>query len=96
MANYNLSLNNLLTTATAPREKYSYVNGERTETINGYMYRLIDIANGEVLSVTIPYKKTFTPQSYVEVVNATGTPYIANNRATLSIKADNILMKDEL
>lgn len=91
MASYNIYLEPLLTTNAEPKEKYKYVNGERTETVEGYSYRLIDVSNGEVLNVTISRKKSFEPQTYVEVLNAVGTPYIANSRATLSIKADDII-----
>ncbi|MFC4389258.1 hypothetical protein ACFOZ1_15865 [Gracilibacillus marinus] len=90
MAGYSINLEELLTTNAEPREKYRYVNGERTETVEGYSYRLIDVSNGEILNITIPLKKSLVPQTYVEIVNAIGTPFVANNRATLSIKADDI------
>lgn len=90
MASYRINLDTLLTTNTEPREKYKYVNGERTETIDGYSYRLIDVSNGEILNITLPHKKVLQPQTYVEIINAVGTPFIANNRATLSIKAEDI------
>jgi hypothetical protein len=90
MASYRINLDTLLTTNAEPREKYKYVNGERTGTIDGYSYRLIDVSNGEILNITLPHKKELKPQTYVEISNAIGTPFIANNRATLSIKADDI------
>lgn len=90
MASYRIALDTLLITNVEPREKYHYENGQRTEKVIGYSYRLIDISNGEVLNITIPSKKAFDPTTYVEVVNPIGTPYTANNRATLSIKADDI------
>ncbi|QJX60373.1 hypothetical protein HLK66_00920 [Niallia circulans] len=90
MPSYSINLESLLTTNTEPREKYKYVNGERTETVEGYSYRLIDVSNGEILNITIPRKKILEPQTYVEIVNAVGTPFVTNNRATLSIKAEDI------
>ncbi|GIO22515.1 hypothetical protein [Oceanobacillus sp. J11TS1] len=95
MATYQLFLDRLLTTSAEPRTKYAYKDGERTDKIEGYSYRLIDVINGEVLTVTIPHNKELPSESYVEVVNATGTPYIANNRATLSVKAKDIVLVDE-
>lgn len=91
MASYSVNLEALLTTNAEAKRKFKYVNGERTETVEGYSYRLIDITNGDVLNITIPNFKVLEPQTYVKVVNAVGTPYILNNRATLSIKASDII-----
>ncbi|WP_242303246.1 hypothetical protein [Bacillus cereus group sp. BfR-BA-01495] len=95
MASYSINLEALLTTNAEPREKYKYVNGERTEIVEGYSYRLIDVSNGEILNITIPRKKILEPQTYVEIVNAIGTPFITNNRANLSIKADDIHLLEQ-
>ena len=95
MASYSLNLNQVMATSTEPREKFIYVNGERTETKSGYTYKLIDIDQGEILSVTIPKPTFLPPQKFVEVINPVGTPYVSGNRALLSIKADDIIPIEE-
>lgn len=92
---FSINFYRLLTTDVEPRKKYAYINNERTDTIEGHVYRLIDIINGEVLNITLPKYKKLPPQSYVEVINAYGTPYISGNRAVMSIKADDIILIDE-
>lgn len=94
MARYSINLEDLLTTNAEPKEKYKYVNGERTEIVDGYSYRLVDVSNGEILNITIPHKKNLEPQTYVEIINAIGTPFVTNNRATLSIRAEDIRPAD--
>ena len=88
---FSLNLPRLLTTSTEPRAKYSYVNGEKTEQIEGYTYRLIDISQAEILSITLKKKIDLPSESFVEAVNAIGRPYIANNRAAMSIRADDLV-----
>lgn len=92
---YSLNLPKLLTTTSEPRTKYAYINQERSDTIEGYVYRLIDLAQGEILNITLPKYKKLPSQSYVEILNPIGTPYVSGNRAVLSIKADDIIPVDE-
>lgn len=92
---YSLNLPKLLTTNAEPRTKYAYINQERSDTVEGYVYRLIDIVNGEVLNITLSQYKKIPSQSYIEVLNAVGTPYISGNRAVMSIKADDIVLVDD-
>ncbi|MDT2640999.1 hypothetical protein P7D31_12895 [Enterococcus dongliensis] len=95
MASYSLNLSNLMATSAEPRPKNIYENGERTEKISDYSYNLIDVNQGAILSVTIPKQKFLPPQSFVEVINPVGTPYVSENRALLSIKADDIIPIDD-
>lgn len=95
MTSYSLNMFKLMTTSADPRPKNIYENGERTERISGYSYNLIDVEQGSILSVTIPKQKFLPPQSFVEVINPLGTPYVSGNRALLSIKADDIIPIEE-
>lgn len=88
---YKLNLNNLLSTATEPTTKFIYENGEKTEKISGYAYRLLDLDFGEPVIVVLPKLKEIPASTYVNVINAIGTPYKNQNGAVLmSIKADDI------
>lgn len=85
----------MLTTNAEPRTKYAYINQERSDTIEGYVYRLIDIENGEVLNIILPQYKKLPTQTYVEILNPVGTPYVSGNRAVMSIRADDIVPVDD-
>lgn len=88
---YKLILERLLTTANEPIKKFVYENGEKTEKIAGYAYRLLDIDNGEAITVTLPKLKELPSKTYVTVLNPVGTPYKTQHGAVMmSIKADDI------
>lgn len=92
---YSLNLPKLLTTNAEPRAKYTYVDGEKSNQIEGYTYRLIDISQGEILSITLQKKINLPAEILVEAVNAIGRPYVSGNRAVMSIKAENIIPIDD-
>ncbi|RYL97469.1 hypothetical protein EWH99_13395 [Sporolactobacillus sp. THM7-7] len=92
MATYKLVLDKLLSTATKPRPHAVYENNQRTDQIDGYVYRLIDIDSGEAISVRIPQKKDIPPKRWVKVANPVGTPYVRNGYAQMSIKADDLII----
>ncbi len=88
---YKLNLTNLLSTATEPTTKFVYENGEKTEKISGYAYRLLDLEYGEAVTVVLPKLKEIPASTYVNVTNPIGTPYKNQNGSVLmSIKADDI------
>lgn len=88
---YKLDLTNLMSTATEPVTKFIYEDGEKTDKISGYSYRLLDIENGEPINVVIPKLIDIPPRIYVNVVDAIGTPYKnQNDLVQMSIKAKDI------
>jgi hypothetical protein len=88
---YKLAFNDLISTSTEPVAKYVYENGEKTEKISGYSYRLLDIDAGEVIVITLPILKHIPPKSVVEIIDPVGTPYTnQNGQVQMSIKATDI------
>lgn len=95
MATFNLKLDLLMTTNTKPEPEYLYIDNVKTEQIECYLYKLIDIANARILSIKIPSNKVFETGIYVKAINPAGTPYVnkQNNRVGFSIKADDLVQE---
>lgn len=95
MATYNLKLDSLMTTNTKAEPKYLYVDNVKTEQVECYLYKLIDMTNAQILSIKIPNNKEFATGTYVKATNPVGTPYLnkQNNRVGFSIKADDLVQE---
>ncbi|MDF2909944.1 MAG: hypothetical protein K0Q56_825 [Sporolactobacillus laevolacticus] len=92
MATYKLVFDKLLSTTATPRPHAVYAGDQRTDQIDGYTYRLVDIESGESVSIRIPGKKEIPPKKWVSVINPLGTPYVRNGYARMSIKADDLVV----
>lgn len=93
MANYNLRLESLMTTNTKAEPRYLYVDNVKTDQIECYLYKLIDMTNAQILSIKVPSEKEFSTGTYVKAINPVGTPYLnrQNNRIGFSIRADDLV-----
>ena len=79
---------------TAVREVYLYENGNRTNTVIGYKYRIVFIdADAETVDFKILGEKLMEdPNGHVEVklINPEWVPYVMNNRVQVAAKATGI------
>ncbi|NKD39340.1 hypothetical protein HED42_14440 [Enterococcus casseliflavus] len=93
MANYNLHLESLITTNTKAEPRYLYVDNVKTDQIECYLYKLIDMTNAQILSIKVPIEKEFSAETYIKAVTPVGTPYLnkQNNRIGFSIRADDLV-----
>lgn len=95
MANYNLCLGSLMMTDAQVEPRFLYKDNIKTDQIECYLYKLIDMTNAQIISIKIPVEKNFTKGTYLQAVNPVGTPYLnrQNNRVGFSIKADDLVQE---
>lgn len=93
MANYNLCLGSLMMTAAQVEPRFLYKDNVKTDQIECYLSKLIDVANAQIISIKIPIENKFTKGTYIQAVNPVGTPYLnkQNNRVDFSIKAEDLV-----
>lgn len=87
-----LNLMGVMITGGEPRPSYVYKDGVKTEEIDGYMHRVIDLVIGEVFRVKLPKPREFKQGSRVNVVNPVGRFYAFDGNSGLSVTADDMTM----